>query len=83
MVSVRAEFFHHIYLINVYLDDLSIALSACRTGCSIGNSLINHLMYADDLVICSPSSISLRALISVCEEYAVIAIRWYLITIRV
>ena len=46
------------YLFNVYLDDLSIAL-------------INHLMYADDLVIFSPSSIGLRALITVCEEYAV------------
>ena len=59
------------YLFNVYLDDLSIALSACRTGCCVGNSLINHLMYADDLVIFSPSSIGLRALITVCEEYAV------------
>ena len=60
------------YLFNVYLDDLSIALSACRTGCSVGNSLINHLMcYADDLVIFSPSSIGLRALITVCEEYEV------------
>ena len=59
------------YLFNVYFYDLSIALSVCRTGCSVGNSLINHLMYADDLVIFSPSSIGLRALITVCEEYAV------------
>ena len=28
-------------------------------------------MYADDLVSFSPSSIGLRALITVCEEYAV------------
>ena len=28
-------------------------------------------MYADDLVIFSPSNIGLRALITVCEEYAV------------
>ena len=28
-------------------------------------------MYADDLVIFSPSSIGLRAMITVCEEYAV------------
>ena len=33
--------------------------------------MINHIMYADDLVIFSPSSIGLRALITVCEEYAV------------
>ena len=49
----------------------SIALSACRTGCSVGNYLINHLLYADDLVIFSPSSIGRRALITVCEDCAV------------
>ena len=53
------------YLFNVYMDDLSIALSACCTGCCVSNTIINHFMYADDLVIFSPSSVGLRALISV------------------
>ena len=30
---------------------------------------INHLMYADDLVVFSPSSVGLRELLSVCETY--------------
>ena len=58
-------------LFNVYMDDLSIALSACCTGCCVGNSIMNRFMYADDLVIFSPSSVGLRALISVCEKYGI------------
>ena len=30
---------------------------------------INHLMYADDLVVFSSSSVGLRELLSVCETY--------------
>ena len=48
-----------------YMDDVSIALSACRTGCCVSNTIMNHFMYADDLVIFSPSSVGLRALIYV------------------
>ena len=47
------------YLIN--MDDLSIALSACCTGCCVSNTIMYHFMYADDLVIFSPSSVGLRA----------------------
>ena len=57
---------------NVYMDDLSIALSrlsACCTGCCVSNTIMNHSMYADDLVIFSPSSVGLRAILSVCEQY--------------
>ena len=43
------------YLFNIYVDDLSVALNACRVGCCVGKVLINHLMYADDLVILAPS----------------------------
>ena len=55
------------------MDDLSIALSACCscTGCCVSNTIINHFMYADDLVIFSPSSVGLQALISVCEKYGI------------
>ena len=39
------------YLFIVYIDDLSAALTKCRTGCCIDDMNINHLMYADDLVV--------------------------------
>ena len=40
----------------IYIYDLTIALNKCDTGCVVGNSNINHLMYADDLVILFPSA---------------------------
>lgn len=58
-------------LFNLYVDDLSIQLRACNTGCILGKTLINHLMYADDLVVFSPSSAGLQDLLNVCTEYGV------------
>ena len=58
------------YLFNVYVDDLSQTLIGCRTGCLSGNLTINHLMYADDLVLISPSATGLRELICACEEFS-------------
>ena len=59
------------YLFNVYIDDLSITLSACSTGCFVRTTIMNHFMYADDLVIFSSSSVGLRARIYVCEKYGI------------
>ena len=38
-------------LFNVYMDGLSSSLSNTPTGCSIGGVMVNHIMYADDLVL--------------------------------
>ena len=59
------------YLFNIYVDDLSVALNACRVGCCVGKILINHLMYADDLVILAPSVSGLSKLLSrsICEIF--------------
>ena len=59
------------HLFNVYVDDLSQILNRCRTGCLSGNITINHLMYADDLVILSPSATGLRELLCACEEFSI------------
>lgn len=40
-------------LFNLYMDDLFKELKACKTGCMVGGSLINHLMYGDDIVVLS------------------------------
>ena len=58
-------------LFNFYMDDLSVRLGKCKTGCMIGNVLINHLMYADDLAIFSPSSAGFQDLLNICSEYGV------------
>ena len=51
------------------MDDLIIALNKCNTGCVIGTTTINHLMYAADLVMLSPSVSGLSELMQVCGLY--------------
>ena len=53
----------------VYMDDLSNKPNNVNAGCIICSSLINQLMYADDLVLMAPSSMGLSMLLSVCSEY--------------
>ena len=51
------------------MNDLSLILNTSGTGCRIGNSVINHLMDADDLVILSPYSAGLQQLLAICSMY--------------
>lgn len=55
----------------VFLDDLSTELDRVPVGCAIHNRIINHLFYADDSCIISPSAKGLNRLLSKCEEYAI------------
>ena len=57
------------YLFCVYMDDLSKKINNVNAGCIIGAALINHLMYADDLVLLAPSSMGLSMLLSACSDY--------------
>ena len=57
------------YLFNIYMDDLSLELNKSRMGCSMGNSTVNHLMYADDLVLVAPSGAGLDKLLRICEIF--------------
>jgi len=42
------------YVFAVYLDELSIQLGSTRMGCTFGNIVVNHLMFADDIAnVCS------------------------------
>ena len=56
-------------LFNLYMDELSKKLNSCDTGCRVGSTIINHLMYADDLVILCPYSAGLQQLLRVCSQY--------------
>ena len=56
-------------LFNVYMDGLSSSLSNTPTGCAIGGVMVNHIMYADDLVVISPSIKGLQRLLDVCAVY--------------
>ena len=58
-----------LYLFCVYMDGLNNNLNNVNAGCIIGAALINHLMYADDLVLLAPLFMGLSMLLSVCSDY--------------
>ena len=53
---------------SMYVDELSEELNKCNVGCNLNGLLINHIMYADDLVLISPSSAGLSQLLRECEK---------------
>ena len=58
------------YLFNIYMDDLSQILSKEYAGCKIASTIINHLFYADDIVLMCPSFRGLQDLLNICASYA-------------
>ena len=54
---------------NLYMDRLSVTLSNTKVGCALFKIMVNHLAYADDLVILSPSAKGLQKLLNICSEY--------------
>ena len=60
MVLRKEEFFLRGFLMDI--DDLSIALSNSKYGCTFGGCSVNHLSYADDMLILSPSATALQKL---------------------
>ena len=58
------------YLFAVYLDDLSNELNNIGAGCYIGEVLLNHLMFADDICVLCPSVRWLQRTLDVCQAYA-------------
>ena len=57
------------YLFAVYIDQLSKDLNRVPAGCYIGNTLVNHIIYADDICCFSPSVAGLQDLLNVCDSF--------------
>ena len=57
------------YLFNLYLNDLSVQLNKIQIGCCCNGRIVNHLMYADDLVVFAPSAKRLQTLLNTCSNY--------------
>ena len=55
---------------NVYVDDSSNILNNAKFGCTINEVIINHLMYADDLVLIAPSIRAMQILLNSCDCFA-------------
>jgi len=54
------------YLFVVYLDELSNQLGAARVVFTMGNMVVNHLMFADDICVLGPSISALHCLLPIC-----------------
>ena len=50
------------HLFNVYMDDLCVNLNKLQIDCLYVGTIMNHMMYVDDLCIFSPSISKLRNL---------------------
>jgi len=59
-----------LYLFAVYLNHLSLELHNIKAGCYIGQVLLNHLMFADDICVFCPSVHWLQSMLDVCQAYA-------------
>ena len=57
-------------LFAVYVDDLSKQLIDARSGCFKERQCINHVMYADDICLLSPSALGLQKLLDVCYSFS-------------
>ena len=42
-------------LFNIYMDNLCVQLHKQPIGCCLGTAVVNHLIYADDLLLFAPS----------------------------
>ena len=58
------------HLFAVYLDDLSNELNKIKVGCYIGEVLLKHLMFADDIYVICQSLRWLQRILDVCQTYA-------------
>ena len=56
-------------LFNFHIDELSGILNCLPIGCKLGSRVINHMAYADDLVLLCPYIKGLQCLLSTCQAY--------------
>ena len=57
-------------LFNVYMNNLSLTLNQSGIGGFLGDSLINHICYVDDLCLIALSSSGMQHLLDLCSVYA-------------
>jgi len=53
-----------------YLGDLFFELNNIKAGCYIGEVLLNHFTFADDIWVLCPSVRALQNILDVCQDYA-------------
>ena len=74
-------------LFNVYVNELSEFLNKSGIGGNMVGTIINHMLYADDICIVSLSSSGLQQLLNICNDYCelqdlIIIITFFICTYR-
>jgi len=54
----------------IYIDDLLVSLSQLGVSCYIAGNFFDTINYADDIVLISPTPLSMRKLLFSCDSYA-------------
>jgi len=57
------------FLFNIYVDQLISDLSSMNVGCYVNKEYFGCIMYADDLILLSPSILGLQDMLDVCCEF--------------
>ena len=57
-------------LFNVYMNNLSVTLNQSGIDGSLGDNLVNHICYADDLCLIALSLFGMQHLLDLCSVYA-------------
>ena len=56
-------------LLDLYVNQLTNRLIACKADCYFNDMCINHVLYADDICLFTPSASAMQSLLDVCYEY--------------
>ena len=56
-------------IFNVYMDDLSCLLNRSNIGGRIGEEIVYHVSYADDICLICFSAAGMQKILNVCSEY--------------
>ena len=57
-------------LFPIYVDDLSIYLTQCKAGCHLNETIINHVINADDICFMMSCAIALQKILNLCYEFS-------------
>ena len=59
------------YLFNIFIDDLIIQCIDSNVGAIFGNINVSIIVYADDIILISPSDTHLQILLDICSSFSV------------
>ena len=51
-----------------YVNDIIIKVTSCGIGCHLGFACVNIILYADDILLPTPSILSLQSLLYICKS---------------